>query len=96
MKRTWLAVALLTFALPAAAQEQRGTIEGIVKDASGAVLPGVTIELKGTNGAVVNTVSDAQGVYRFPSVAPDTYVVSANLQGFGPDHLLPIVALGNF
>ncbi len=83
--RTFAALfAVLLLALPAAAQEQRGTVEGIVKDASGAILPGVTIELKGTNGAVVNTVSDAQGVYRFPSVAPDTYVVSANLQGFGP------------
>ena len=40
-----LMVALL-FAWPVAAQEQRGSIEGVVKDSSGAVLPGVTVEAR--------------------------------------------------
>ncbi len=83
--RTFAAlVAVMLLALPALAQEQRGSIEGVVKDASGAILPGVTIEVKSTTGATLTTVSDAQGVYRFPSLAPDTYVVNANLSGFGP------------
>ena len=38
------AVSLL--AMPAAAQEQRGSILGVVTDASGAVLPGVTVEAR--------------------------------------------------
>ena len=76
-------VALL-MAWPAMAQEQRGTIEGIVKDASGAVLPGVTVEARAQNGAVLTTVSDETGIYRFPSVAPGDYVVTATLQGFAP------------
>ena len=78
-----LMVALL-FAWPAAAQEQRGAIEGIVKDTSGAVLPGVTVEAKAQNGAVLTTTTDSNGVYRFPSVAPSMYVVTATLSGFGP------------
>jgi outer membrane receptor protein involved in Fe transport len=77
-------LAVLLLALPAAAQEQRGSIEGIVKDASGAILPGATVELKSTTGTTLNTVSDAGGVYRFPSLAPDVYNLSANLSGFGP------------
>ena len=36
----------LVLTAPAAAQEQRGSIEGIVKDSSGAVLPGVTVEAR--------------------------------------------------
>ena len=39
-----LCAALL--AAPAFAQEQSGSVQGVVKDASGAVLPGVTVEAK--------------------------------------------------
>src|SRR5262245_57056979 len=70
-------------AWPAAAQEQRGSIEGVVKDTSGAVIPGATVTLAGGSGVTVEAISDAQGQYRFPSVAPGNYTVTANLQGFG-------------
>jgi len=77
------AILLLIGALvaPAWAQDQRGSIEGVVKDASGAVLPGATVEAD-ANGRVTSTVTDAVGLYRFPSLVPGTYRVSANLQGF--------------
>ena len=75
-------LAIVLFAWPAAAQEQRGSIEGVIKDASGAVLPGVTVSLQGGSGAKLDVVSDGEGRYRFPSLAPGTYVVNANLQGF--------------
>jgi hypothetical protein len=78
-----LMVALL-MAWPATAQEQRGSIEGVVKDTSGAVLPGVTVEARAANGAALTTVTDDTGMYRFPSVAPGDYVVTATLQGFAP------------
>ena len=55
-----LAFLMLALALPAFAQEQRGSIEGVVKDASGAVLPGVTVEAKNVaSGIVVTAVTDA-------------------------------------
>ena len=67
----------------AAAQETRGSIEGIIKDPSGAVLPGVTVEAKGVNVAGAQTaVTDAAGIYRFPSLQPGTYEIVATLQGF--------------
>jgi hypothetical protein len=78
-----LMVALL-FALPAAAQEQRGSIEGVVRDSSGAVLPGVTVEARTNTGVVLTSTTDSEGTYRFPSVAPGTYEVTATLQGFAP------------
>ena len=46
-----LVAILLCVALPARAQETRGSIEGTVKDASGGVLPGVTVEAKSPSRA---------------------------------------------
>lgn len=68
---------------PLMAQEQRGAIEGVVKDSSGAVLPGVTVDAKNINvGSTATSVTDAQGVFRFPALAPGKYDVTANLSGF--------------
>ncbi len=72
------------FATPAAAQEQTGSIQGIVKDSSGGVLPGVTVEARSPSSIGVRTsVTDAQGAYRFPALPPGTYEITATLQGFG-------------
>jgi len=90
------AILLLIGALvaPVWAQEQRGSIEGVVKDASGAVLPGATVEAD-NNGRITSTVTDAVGVYRFPSLAPGNYRVSANLQGFVAKEVVEVrVGLG--
>jgi hypothetical protein len=76
-------MAILVLASPLAAQETRGTIEGVIKDASGAVLPGVSVEARGlTVGGVLTAVTDAAGVYRFPALPPGRYQVTAALQGF--------------
>ena len=73
---------LLLFATGASAQEQSGSIEGIVKDTSGAVLPGVSVEAKNIQGATVSVVSGQDGTYRFPSLTPGRYTVTAVLPGF--------------
>ena len=78
-----LALVLVSLATGAAAQETRGSIEGIVKDTSGAVLPGVTVEAR--SPALVGAataVSDSAGVYRFPALPPGEYEVTAVLSGF--------------
>ena len=73
----------LLVATAAAAQETRGSIEGVVKDSSGAVLPGVTVEARSSAlVGVQNTVSNENGSYRFPGLPPGVYEVSANLTGF--------------
>ena len=86
---------LLIFALaaPALAQETRGAVEGVVKDASGAVLPGATVEAKGSTG-VIATTADANGAYRFPALAPGQYEILATLAGFKPSQSLAVVAVG--
>ncbi len=91
------AILLLLAALvaPAWAQEQRGSIEGIVRDASGAVLPGATVEATSNVGQPASTVTDATGQFRFPSLAPGNYKVTANLQGFVAREVVDVrVALG--
>src|SRR5574338_306830 len=73
---------VLLLAGTAAAQEQRGSIEGTVKGTSGAVLPGATVEARSTGGAVVTATTDRDGVFRFPALGPGDYDVTASLTGF--------------
>ena len=57
--------AILLIAVPATAQEMRGSIQGTVKDSSGGVLPGVTVEAKSPALVGVQTaVTGTDGVYR--------------------------------
>ncbi len=86
-----LAVTVLLWALPVVAQEQSGSIQGVVRDASGAVLPGATVEAKSAAAGVATTASDAQGTYRFPALAPGVYTITATLQGFNPAKIEDVV-----
>ena len=89
-------LAITLFAWPVAAQEQRGSIEGVVKDTSGAVLPGVTVEARSAGGGVLSATSDGNGNYRFPSLLPGIYEISANLSGFKPSKVSDIeIKLGS-
>src|SRR4051794_41853399 len=75
--------AVLLLALPAVAQEQTGSIVGVVKDSSGAVLPGVTVEARSPSAVGVSTATtDSNGSYRFPALPPGAYEGSASLQKF--------------
>jgi hypothetical protein len=75
----------LLLAAPAWAQEQTGSIQGIIKDSSGSVIPGATVEAKNqATGAVQSTVTDETGKYRFPALPPGRYDLNSTLQGFTP------------
>ena len=81
-KTVAFALLVLALALPSMGQEQRGSIEGIVTDASGAVLPGAIVEAQSAVGIVQRSTTDATGGFRFPSLPPGTYSVTASLSGF--------------
>jgi hypothetical protein len=86
---------MLAVGMPAIAQEQSGSIQGVVRDAQGGVLPGATVEARSTSGAgVVTAVTDNAGVYRFPALAPGTYEFTATLSGFAPAKSSATVVLG--
>jgi carboxypeptidase family protein len=77
-----LLVALFAFA-PSAAHAQ-ASIAGIVKDASGAVMPGVTVEAASPSliEKTRTAVTDASGQYRIVDLRAGTYTVTFNLTGF--------------
>jgi hypothetical protein len=81
--RLSLTMVALSIAVPAAAQTITGTITGIVKDTSGAVLPGVTVTMTQTQTArAESTVSDAEGRYTSAPLPLGDYRIEASLQGF--------------
>jgi hypothetical protein len=67
----------------ATAQLQSGNLYGKVSDQTGSVLPGVTVTLD-TGEAPQIQVTNAQGEFRFLSLAPAAYKIKAELQGFSP------------
>ena len=78
-----LLLALLALATPVAAQETTGTINGTVVDAQGLPVPGATVTVTGPQGAKSAT-TEASGRFSVPFLAPGTYSVRAELQGFKP------------
>src|SRR5262252_4323482 len=76
-------VALAWLALPATAHAQ-SAFAGVVKDATGAVLPGVTVEA--SSPALIEKVrsvtTDANGAYKIENLRPGTYTLTFNLPGF--------------
>ena len=64
----------------------QATIAGVVRDASGAVLPGVTVEASSPAliEKVRTAVTDGTGRYRIESLRPGTYTVTFTLPGLLP------------
>ena len=89
LTRTGLLWAMLTVSLsPSAAWAQTATsstIAGVVKDTTGAVLPGVTVEAASPVliEKVRTAVTDDQGQYKIVQLRPGTYTVTFSLAGFG-------------
>jgi hypothetical protein len=89
----------LVVALPWAAFAQAGaSITGTVRDASGAVLPGVTVEAASPVliQKVRSAITDADGVYRITELLPGTYTVTFTLQGFKSQKQENIELSGSF
>jgi hypothetical protein len=76
-------VAALFVLLPSAAHAQ-ASVTGVVKDSSGAVLPGVTVEAASPAliEKVRTAVTDESGRYRIVDLRPGTYTVNFTLTGF--------------
>jgi hypothetical protein len=78
-------LALATWVLlPASSVLAQGVITGVVKDASGAVMPGVTVEA--ASPALIEkirtVVSDDTGQYRIVDLRTGTYAITFSLTGF--------------
>src|SRR6266511_4517999 len=81
VRLAWFVVLMSSMPVTAYAQ---ASIAGIVKDTSGAVLPGVTVEAASPAllEKVRTVVSDGNGQYRIANLKPGQYVVTFTLPGF--------------
>jgi hypothetical protein len=83
----WLVI-VIALLVPSGAAAQgalaRGTLTGSVRDASGGVLPGVTVEA--SSPALIEkartVVTDDAGIYRIVNLDPGVYTLTFTLQGF--------------
>src|SRR5260370_28780822 len=100
MRRIVVCLAMLCAGLllaPATALAQAG-IAGVVKDTTGAVMPGVTVEA--SSPALIEktrvVITDSAGQYKVVDLSPGTYQVSFTLAGFKKVNRAGIVLEGNF
>src|SRR5688500_15830828 len=82
--RFGLILVLCLYAGPLFAQAGTGSVAGTVRDTSGAVLPGVTVEA--TSPALIervrSAVTDERGEYKIVELRAGTYAVTFSLLGF--------------
>src|SRR5271165_123488 len=80
----WTGVIFL-FCAPMFGQSERGTIQGTVRDTSGAIIPGakVTVTETATNVKFNQTTNDT-GDFTIPSLAVGSYNVRVEKEGFKP------------
>src|SRR4051794_25840517 len=79
----YLAILLVAVVLPGTAFAQ-ASLTGVVRDSSGAVMPGVTVEA--ASPALIektkSAVTDTAGAYRIVDLRPGTYTLTFTLPGF--------------
>src|SRR3954454_16057189 len=77
-------IALIALVVGPSAAYGQASITGVAKDASGAVLPGVTVEAASPAliEKVRSVVTDGTGQYRIVDLRPGTYAVTFTLTGF--------------
>jgi hypothetical protein len=84
LSTTLVALFVLSFVPAAGAQGvQTGTLRGVVKDATGAVFPNVSIHA--TSAALqgeLETMTDESGAYRFAGLPPGSYKIQFQAAGF--------------
>lgn len=80
------------------AQTLGSSIVGVVRDQSGAVLPGVTVEISSPAliGGRQNVVTDAAGQYRVVDLRPGTYTIACTLPGFQTVRVEDVVLRASF
>ena len=79
-----VAVLVMSSAVAAVAQLDTGSIQGVIRDTTGAVIPNATVVVtnEGTQRAY-HATANAQGEYNMPSLPVGIYSVAASYKGFG-------------
>ena len=87
-----LSFVLLLLAGTAGAQVSTASVNGLIRDPQGAVIPGATIVLHNVETTVERTsVSNGAGEYVFLNITPGPYTLQANAAGFNPEKIAQFV-----
>ncbi len=79
----WVLVVLVYSSWQLHAQQPTGSITGIVRDPSGAIVSGATVTLtRGATGLVQQLATSATGMYTFGLLMPATYQIEIEARGF--------------
>ena len=77
---------ILSAATLASAQTATTSLRGIVKDPSGALVPGAKVKLEDkTNGKTLNATANSSGLYQFPQIPPARYLITVSASGFSEE-----------
>jgi hypothetical protein len=80
--RLWSSLVLLFCSLPVYAQYS-SNIQGVVSDPAGAAINGASVQLRNVDTGVTATITTSDsGNYRFSSLPPGNYMVTAEAKGF--------------
>jgi hypothetical protein len=74
-------IAVLLLLMASAASAQQGSASGTVRDETGLVLPGVTVDVRNSRG-VQSTMTRTDGTYRFERLEPGRYAATFTLVNF--------------
>ena len=77
-----LAFAAALLAPAAVSGQDSGSIAGTVRDSTGLILPGVTVEVRDAAGVAQVTFTGGTGEFEISGLAPGTYEVTFSLGGF--------------
>src|SRR5688500_8140671 len=78
----FLIALVLLFAAISASAQTAGRVTGTVQDPQALAVPGVTVTLTSSTGALRTTVTDTEGRYVFENVTAGAYLVGFELPGF--------------
>jgi Carboxypeptidase regulatory-like domain len=80
----WILLCILSTVSLAFAQTATTSLRGIIKDPSGALVPGAKITLVDkSNGTTLTATANSAGLYGFPQIPPAKYTITATATGFG-------------
>ena len=84
MSKRWVsALALWLVLVSGISAQEAGQIVGVVRDTTGAFVPGVTITATETGTGFASSVkTGTEGQFVLPSLRPTTYVITAEMSGF--------------
>ncbi len=83
MKKSLIILAVLVLAIGVTAQQRTGNLYGKISDTENTPLPGVAVTLSAPILAPTASVTNVQGIYRFPGLPPGSeYTLKCELTGF--------------